>query len=978
MKPTPPSTSPGPVTGEISALISRLHETSQRLEELTSGQIDTVADAAGRTFVLRRAQEDLRQIESKRQAAILDALPAHIALLDAGGIVVSVNEGWRRFADANRLEVPAYGIGLDYLAICDHASREASSSPQQAADAIRAILAGGRGKASIEYPCDSPTEKRWFLMTATPLSAELRGGAVVMHLDVTERKRAEEILRQVSHRVVDTRQKQIRVELLILMAATVAFFGLSLRFNWFEGARAWISAHAPSEMDEIIFTLVFLVTGLVVFTFRRWQESESELSTREKSQAVMGLLRDELERRVTQRTEELGRANETLSAEIAERERSEQAAAKALERLSEAQRVGQIGDWEWDLATKVISWSPQVYEVLGRDPRLGPPSLLEHNAIYDAESQRLLTAKVALAIESGEPQDYELRGQRSNGEPIVVLGRAAPRQDEAGRVVGLHGTVQDISKLKRAEDALRGSAEQLKLERGRLLTAQQVAKVGSWETDLSTRSVVWSEETHRIFQTDSATFHPTHSAFLGFVHPDDRALVDGTFVRSLDQGSPSAIEHRVLLADGRIKFVEERWQVQLDELGKPVRAIGTCQDITERKITEERIVHLSRVQAMLSGISSLIVRVRDRQELFKEACRIAVEAGGFHMSLIAVADPELKRIIPVASAGKDDGLLSAINSLLSEPELAPQSMLARAIRKKKAIVSNDSRVDPRVLLGRFYTEASVRSIAVLPLIIAEEAVGVLALYSSAVEVFRDDEMKLLTELADDIAFGLRAILAHAERERADEALRSSLKDKEALLKEVHHRVKNNMQVITSLLRLESNRIDHPTTRSVLKDMQNRIQAMAALHEAVYRSDNFSQVDLGVYLRQLTGQLGRSLVTVPGQITFRLDLFSVALDLDQAIPCGLIVNELVSNALKHAFPGGRQGEVRIELEWSGEEDLRLRITDNGIGLPPDFDVIRAKSLGLQLVSDLARQLDGSLRVGPGPEALFEVTFSPNHK
>jgi PAS domain S-box-containing protein len=220
------------------------------------------------------------------------------------------------------------------------------------------------------------------------------------------------------------------------------------------------------------------------------------------------------------------------------------------------------------------------------------------------------------------------------------------------------------------------------------------------------------------------------------------------------------------------------------------------------------------------------------------------------------------------------------------------------------------------------------------------------------------------------------LLDITERKRAEEALVASLREKEALLKEVHHRVKNNLQVITSLLRLESNRIDHTITRDVLRGMQNRIQSMATLHEILYRSGNFAQVDLAAYLRQLTSQLTRSLVTSPGQVELRLDLFSVGLDLDQAIPCGLIVNELVSNAVKHAFPAGRSGEVWVELQTVGERDLRLRVRDTGLGLPSDFEARRDKSLGLQLVSDLARQLGGRLEIGRGPGTPFAVTFTPS--
>ena len=169
-------------------MIETLHETGQRLEELTAGEVDTVADRDGRTFLLRRAQEQLRHSEAAKQAAILNALPAHIALLDTQGLIISVNEAWRRFAGANAIQGPGHGIGLNYLEICDSARGDGSSEAHQVAEGIRSVLGGGVKSFSIEYPCHSPTEQRWFLLTVTPLADDRPNGAVVMHLDITERK----------------------------------------------------------------------------------------------------------------------------------------------------------------------------------------------------------------------------------------------------------------------------------------------------------------------------------------------------------------------------------------------------------------------------------------------------------------------------------------------------------------------------------------------------------------------------------------------------------------------------------------------------------------------------------------------------------------------------------------------------------------------------------------------------------------------
>jgi diguanylate cyclase (GGDEF)-like protein/PAS domain S-box-containing protein len=183
-------------------------------------------------------------------------------------------------------------------------------------------------------------------------------------------------------------------------------------------------------------------------------------------------------------------------------------------------------------------------------------------------------------------------------------------------------------------------------------------------------------------------------------------------------------------------------------------AVVAFRDITDRKESENKIERLNRVYAVLSGINTLIVRVRNRDELFKEACRIAVEQGGFRMSLICIADRGTMKIVPIASAGKDAELLTAIETLLLSSEGAPNTMVARAMIEKKTIVSNDSQSDPQVLLGERYVKYGVRSVAVLPLIASNESVGVLALYANEIAFFHQEEIKLLTDLTGNMSFAL--------------------------------------------------------------------------------------------------------------------------------------------------------------------------------------------------------------------------------
>ncbi|MES2633024.1 MAG: PAS domain-containing protein [Pseudomonadota bacterium] len=197
---------------EISRLIDLLHDTDERLEELLEGGIDSVTNRAGRTFLLQHAQGDMRRNEMARQAAILATLPASIALIDANGIIVSVNKAWREFGDANALQSDAHAVGMNYLSICDIASGQDSSEAAQVAAGIRAVLAGTSSSYSLEYPCHSPDIHRCFLLRVVPLSDEMGSGAVVMHTDVTEQWLAAKEMADLSLRT-ELRERQLSTAL---------------------------------------------------------------------------------------------------------------------------------------------------------------------------------------------------------------------------------------------------------------------------------------------------------------------------------------------------------------------------------------------------------------------------------------------------------------------------------------------------------------------------------------------------------------------------------------------------------------------------------------------------------------------------------------------------------------------------------------------------------------------------------------------
>jgi two-component sensor histidine kinase/CheY-like chemotaxis protein len=231
----------------------------------------------------------------------------------------------------------------------------------------------------------------------------------------------------------------------------------------------------------------------------------------------------------------------------------------------------------------------------------------------------------------------------------------------------------------------------------------------------------------------------------------------------------------------------------------------------------------------------------------------------------------------------------------------------------------------------------------------------------------------LTRLGPAVRQALEQKRLRDERKRADERIRASLREKEVLLKEIQHRVKNNLQVIASLLSLQSGQVKDADARQVLKAGQTRVRAMALVHQKLYQSPDLAQIGFTQYLHELTTQLFNSFGVDTSRVSFKVTGTDVYLGIDTAIPCALIVNELVSNSLRHAFPDGRSGEICIDFR--NDSGLHtLTVSDTGIGLPSAIPIPNPGSLGWQLIQDLTDQLDGRMAVHNGSGTAFQFTFN----
>lgn len=238
------------------------------------------------------------------------------------------------------------------------------------------------------------------------------------------------------------------------------------------------------------------------------------------------------------------------------------------------------------------------------------------------------------------------------------------------------------------------------------------------------------------------------------------------------------------------------------------------------------------------------------------------------------------------------------------------------------------------------------------------------------------QIMLYASLIPGTTSSVVSLLDITDRKKSEQAIKNSLKEKELLLQEIHHRVKNNMQIISSLLNLQSSFIEDEEIENILKDSQSRVKSMALVHEKLYQADDLAQINAAEYIRSLTTSMFHNYSVHPG-VELILDVGDVFFNIDTAVPLGLVINELVSNSLKYAFPDDRTGKIQISLKQSSEEGKYILIVeDDGVGFPEDIDFLNSPSLGLQLVKTLVNQLNGTIELDRNKGTSFKICIERN--
>src|SRR3989440_6987921 len=434
-----------------------------------------------------------------------------------------------------------------------------------------------------------------------------------------------------------------------------------------------------------------------------------------------------------------------LQVEIAERRRAEQAVRDSEAKFRELIEQASDGIFVTDAQGAFKLVNPRFCEMLGYSEE----ALLRLNALdtYAEEEKALLTRRIA---DLGEVKSrlFERMIRRKDGTlfPVEVSVRRLSN--------GMNqGIVRDVTERRKAQQALAESEF-----RFRQLTGS-ITEV-FWLTDPFKNEMLYiSPAYEKIWGRSCQALYASPRDWVEAIDPEDRQRVLDAAIAKQARGDYDE-EYRIVRPDGSMRWIRDRAFPVSDSEGRVYRIAGVAEDITERKRAADKIRRLNRVYAVLSGINTLIVRARDRDELFRESCTIAVEAGQFPMAWIGLVDRETTRVKPVAWGGGAEQFLASAPLSMGANRAAGRGMSGTAISEKKAMIANDIQSDSRTQMKEQCRERGINSLAFLPLIVGDEGIGVLALYASETGFFDEEEMKLLLELAGDISFALD----HIEKE----------------------------------------------------------------------------------------------------------------------------------------------------------------------------------------------------------------------
>jgi PAS domain S-box-containing protein len=579
--------------------------------------------------------------------------------------------------------------------------------------------------------------------------------------------------------------------------------------------------------------------------------------------------------------------------------------------------------------------------------------VIGHHALdaVKPESQQIVMEAIERVFRTGETVTHEKSAIGDYHGLAYYQTRMArfdhPRLGKAAIVI-----TTDITDLKNTEIALRQTEEQFR----------QLAE------NLPEIFYIYNLEPYRCLYVSPAfenrigcprrVLFDNPNFWLDRVHPDDRSRVERAFQQEF-QGHSIDDEYRMYRTDGQMIWVHDKSIPIFDEHGRVKRVVGFVEDITERVRLKIALQQVSQGIAAYTG-----------EDFFCSLVRYLAEALGVDIVFIGeLLETFGEKLQMIAVYGDGQILANFECSTLNTP---CQKVIGYQVQHYP------DRVRERFPKAQILQEMKVEGYLGIPLwTVDHQPLGILGIFHRSPL----HDIALPIEILKIFAVRASAELERRAATKALEKLNQELESRvvrrtgelEALLKEIHHRVKNNLNVMSHLLEWQARLIPDPKTRAIFQESQDRIQTMALIHDQLYQTNNLAEVNLAIYIERLANNIFLTYGHRTERYQLVLDLQSIELSLDKAIPCGLILNELLTNAFKYAFPDGRSGQIKIVLSRSNPRSVHLQVQDDGVGIPEQIDWDSSHSLGLKLIHILTKQLDGMIELERGTGTSFHLVF-----
>jgi PAS domain S-box-containing protein len=613
------------------------------------------------------------------------------------------------------------------------------------------------------------------------------------------------------------------------------------------------------------------------------------------------------------------------------------------------------------------------------------------------------------------------------GGPIIWSENTfIPVYDDAKNFLGISFQTRRINERKEAEEVLKESEEKFRQLADNIEDGCWLGTPDKFLYINNAFENIWGIKKEDLMKDPSLLRHS--------IYPDDLEALEKTNPKTIRNAEATNEQYRIVHPDGSIRWIWARRFPVLDEQGRVYRTVGIVSDITENKKAQQSLIDSemrfrqlaeSAFEGLLFHDDGIIMdantqlgemigyEVKDLigksildlahpayHALMRKSLRIPYEIEIFHRN---------GKLIPIEIMVKPFILQGKFARVAAIRDISERKNAETALKESQERFKEMADTLPLLVYetdenGNItyfnkaafeYTGYTLEDFAnglTLPMMFPpgemeraiENAKRTMAgTYIGATEyTLKRKDGTLYPAIINTVPFlregkvaGRRGVVTNiSEIKKVEEMLKASLMEKDILLHEIHHRVKNNLQVISSLLKLQSANISDKRVQEIFRDAQSRVLTMSLVHDKLYKSENFSSINISGYVHDLITSIESSHNIDNGKIQIKINVQPLSINLDTMIPVGLIINELVTNSLKHAFPDGKKGSIEILFRKEDDEKLLLCVNDNGIGIPEDIDIANITSLGLRLVQTLTTQINGNLSIQNKDGSRFCIAFA----